>query len=158
MHRNQRHHLGQSQIRFETIPLNGGSELLQHVKGPLEMANGLVVGGSGRTALAGPPPRLDGEFGQSGLSVVPGQQLGLALHEGREAVLQHLGDAPVRELAPALEQRLVGCIPQERVLERVARRRWGSLAEDQFGGHQLIESVAQLSLGDWGHGGQEVVC
>jgi hypothetical protein len=79
---NQRHHLGQPQIGFEMIPLCRWGKLLQQVESPLEMANGLVVRGSSRTALAGPPPRLNSRFGQAGLGVVPGQQLGLALHEG----------------------------------------------------------------------------
>ena len=57
------------------------------------------------------------------LCVVMGKHFGRALRNSGKALVNDLRDVVVKLLAPALEQRVVGGIAYESVLENVARLR-----------------------------------
>jgi hypothetical protein len=85
---------------------------------------------------------------------VPGQQRGFGRGRLGEALLQRLGDPPVELLPPGLEQALVGRVPHQRVLERVARP--AAAPEDQLRRLELAERVAQPVVAEPGHGRQQL--
>ena len=61
-------------------------------------------------------------FVQTRLSVVVGDQLGLGLDDLRKLALQQLGDLSVILLAIALQQRLIGGVLNQGMLEDVPAR------------------------------------
>ena len=96
-----------------------------------------------RRALARLEPIRHGPFGGARFAVVVGQQLGLRLDDLRELALQQLGDLPVILLAGAPQQRLVGGVLDQRVLEDVAGPRRPAALIEQLGLDQLAQPVLQ---------------
>src|SRR6266566_5085101 len=89
------------------------------------------------SALPGPLPIEQSLRMQAGCCVMLRQQFWLRLGGLGEALGQHLSNALVVLLPGALEQRLVGRILDERVLERVGRLRWESPLRDDLCLYQL---------------------
>ena len=100
---------------------------LEHLHPYGEMANRLLVRRALRRALPGGQPVRDGLRTQTGLGVMVRQQLGLGLADLGELRLQHLGNALVVLLAGTLQQRLIGRVLDQGVLETVRRLRWQPL-------------------------------
>ena len=74
--------------------------------------------------LPRPLPVADRLLREPRLRVVVRQQLGLRLDDLGKLRLQHLGNALVVLLPRALEQRLIGRLLDQRMLEDVRRLRW----------------------------------
>ena len=85
------------------------------------------------------------------------EKLGLCLRVLGKLLLQRLRDAGVELLAAGLEQRAVGGVLDQRVLEAVGRIGRGAAAEDQLGGDQLVERGLQLRLRPVGDRGEQRV-
>ena len=77
-------------------------------------------------------PVVDGLLGETPLREMVRQELRLGLGRLREVSFKHLRDASMQLLAPGLEQRLVGRVLDEGVLEAVARLGRRAAAEDQL--------------------------
>ena len=75
-----------------------------------------------------------------------GDEFRLGRRDRRELIAQGIGDLPVQDLPPALEQGFVGRVLNQRVLEGVARigRRAG--AEQQLDFFELRQCGAQCRL------------
>ena len=86
-----------------------------------------------------------------------GDEFRLGRRDRRELAAQGIGDLPVQDLPPALEQRFVGGVLDQRVLEGVARvgRRAG--AEQQLRLFELHQCCAQCRLVAPGDGAQQRV-
>jgi hypothetical protein len=76
-----------------------------------------------------------------------GKQLRSRLRDVGESLLEHFGDPGVQLLALGLEQRLVGGVLNQGVLEAVGRLGRHAAAEHQLRSHPLIEGPAQLVTG-----------
>lgn len=83
------------------------------------------------------------------------EEFGLGFDDLRELGLQHLGDAGVQLLAAGFEQRAVGGVLNEGVLEAVGDLWWAAAAVDQLGCDQLVEGGLEVRLRAVGDGGEE---
>ena len=115
------------------------------------MADGLDVARACRRALAGLAPARDRLLDQPRGGVVKGEQLRPRLDHVGESLDQDLGDALVMLLLRALEQRRVGDVLDERVLEEVPRARGPASLVNQLGGGELRERAQQRRLVHQGH-------
>ena len=86
-----------------------------------QVADGLEIGRACDRALPRPLPVGDGLCGEPRLRVVTGQHLGLRLHEGGKAASSTVAICMMELLARALQQRGVGGLLHEGVLEAVVR-------------------------------------
>ena len=66
-------------------------------------------------------PRIRRALVEPGFCQVIGEQLGLGFDDSRKPLLEHPRNASVQLLAPGLEQRLIGGVLDQRVLETVGR-------------------------------------
>ena len=114
-----------------------------------------------RRALTRPPPRLvpvfDRLLGEPRLRAVVRQKFWLHVRRLRESLLEDARDAGVQLLAAGLEQRLIGGVLDQRVLEAVGGLGRRAAAEHQLGCDQLVEGGAQLVLGPVGDRGEQLV-
>ena len=83
-------------------------------------------------------PVADRRFRQARGGEVMGQGLRLALASVRKPLFERFGDARMQLLSPAFEERLVGGVLDQRVLETVGRLGRRAVAEHQLGGDELI--------------------
>ena len=83
------------------------------------VADGFQIGRAFTGLLTCPLPVANGLLCEPSLSIVMGQQLGLRLAALGKARLQHLGNALMVLLAGATQQRLIGHVLDECMLERV---------------------------------------
>ena len=67
-----------------------------------------------------------------------GEQLGLRVRDLRKAHLQNRCNPRVQLLALELEERLVGGVLDQRMLERINGLGRRAAAKDQLGGQQLV--------------------
>jgi hypothetical protein len=98
--------------------------------------------------LGGPLPKGDRRCRQPGLAIVVRDELRAALDGVNEALLQQFRDLAVIMLAGAPQQRLVGGILDQRVLEDVARARRPAALIQQLSLDEAAESIAQARLVD----------
>ena len=98
-----------------------------------QMIDRLDIGRALRRPLAGLSPVGDGRLSEAGLRVVVGEQFGLFLDRLRKLLLQRFGDPAVLDAPIRSEQRVVGGVLDQRVLERVTRLRRVAALEDQLG-------------------------
>ena len=96
--------------------------------------------------LTGGLPERNGGLNKARGREVMRQHLGFGGLDVREARLDHAGDLTVQLLPAALEQRVVGRVLYQRVLEGVNRIRRRAATEGQSGRGQLRESVVELGL------------
>ena len=125
----------------------GLGQAVDQLKGPLQMGDGLVVGGAAQRQRAGQLPVLQGLGAQPGLAEVLGHQVGPRRRGFREQRNQGLGDLAVDLLPGGAQQRLVGRVLDQRVLEGIGRRRRGIGGIDQIelqqpAQHQLERGAA----------------
>ena len=104
------------------------------------------VGRAAGGQLAGAAPVGNRPRRQARLGQMLGQHFRLGLGDLGKPLLERLGDAGVQLLAPGLEQRLVGRVLDQGVLEAVGRLGRGAAAEDQLGGDQLVEGGVELAF------------
>src|SRR5262249_52608991 len=86
-----------------------------------------------------------------------GKKLRLCLGRLGPLLLQHLGDPRVQLLPLAPQQRTVGRVLNQRVLEEEGGSRWDAPAERETGDDELIQRGIQLSRVPLGNGGQQLV-
>ena len=94
--------------------------------------------------LAGLQPLIDRALGVAGGGQMMGQEFGLALDEIGEILLQHRRDPGMQFLPSSAQQRAVGGVLHQRVLEQVGGVRRGAAAKQQSGIAQLIQRGLQL--------------
>jgi hypothetical protein len=80
-----------------------------------------------------------------------GEQFGVALDEIAETRFQRRGDAPVQFLPSPAQQRTVGSVLHQRVLEQVGGMRSGAAAEQQSRIAQPSQRGLQLPFGTLRH-------
>jgi hypothetical protein len=73
-------------------------------------------------------PPFDREIIETGFGEMMGDRFGFGIR-----VAQRLGRAAMERLAAALEQALVGCVLDQRVLEAIFSLRWSALDKQQVG-------------------------
>jgi hypothetical protein len=67
------------------------------------------------------------------------QQLRLGLGDLRKPTFEDVGDASVQRASRFTQQRAIGRVLHEGVLEQIARMRWDALAEKQTGSDKTVE-------------------
>ena len=102
------------------------------------------IGRASSGQLAGAAPIGNRPLRQARVGQMPSQHLRPGLGDVREPLFQHLGDPGMQLLAPRLEERLVGRVLDQGVLEAVGRLGRRAAAEDQLGADQLFEGIVQL--------------
>src|SRR5262249_26921681 len=80
------------------------------------------------------------------LSVMTRNQLGLALGDLRELTFEGFGDSGMKRMSRLAQQRAVGRIPYQYMLERVARVRRATLPEQQTSANEAVKRRLQLHL------------
>jgi hypothetical protein len=93
--------------------------LVRHLDRLAEMRDRFLEGGAAQRLVASLTPPFNGGIGQAGLSKVMRKHFGLRRRLVGEAVAQSLSDAAMQDLAPALQEILVSCVLNERMLEAV---------------------------------------
>ena len=111
-----------------------------------QMAHRFDVGRVLDGALARLLPVPDRLLGESGLREMVGELLGLLLGRIGEARLEGLRDLPVELLAAPLEERLVGRLLDQRMLEDVAGMRHRPTLVEQLRLDQTLESAPKRGL------------
>ena len=89
------------------------------------------------------------------MGIVTRHELRLARGDFREFLLEGLRDPGMQRAAWPPQQRAVGSILNERMVEQIARLRWRVLAEQQAGAHQPIQRAFQFSFRLTRHGIQQ---
>jgi hypothetical protein len=102
-------------------------------------------------------PVADRLLRQPGLRAVLGKRRGLGRRNLGKLLFKRRGDAGMQLLAPAAQQRTVGGVLHQRVLEGIFRIGGCPAPEDQFGVHELRQGVIQLPLRHRRHGADELV-
>jgi hypothetical protein len=77
----------------------------------------------------------------------PYKHFGMRLLERGDFVIDRARHKPMQVSATALEQSLVGCVPNESVLESVVRFGRNSVNVDEFGISELAQTFLQLLFG-----------
>ncbi len=85
------------------------------------------------------------------------EEFGLGFDDLRKLFLHDLRDPGMQVLALGLEQRAVGGVLDQRVLEAVGGIGRGAAAIDQLGRNQLVQRRLQLRLGPVGDRGEQPV-
>jgi hypothetical protein len=110
------------------------------------MGSGLGKGHALQRQLARGLPKPNGGFGKARSGEMMGQDLRLGGPDVREALLDHAGDLAVQRLPAALQQRVIGGVLHQRVLEGVDSIRRRASTEGQSRCAQLHQGVVELSL------------
>ena len=121
------------------------------------MADRFLVGRAPDGALAGALPVRNSLGTEPGLRVVMGYQLGLRLGGLRELRGQRFGNPLMILLTHGAQQRLVGGLLDERVLEQVSRVGLGPLHVDQAGLQELLQGFVHGRGVEGGDGPQQLV-
>ena len=90
------------------------ARLVRHRDRLAEMGDRLLEGRAAERLVARLAPPFDGEIVETGFGEMMGDRLGLGVR-----LAQRLGRAAMERLAAALEQALVGCVLDQRVLEAI---------------------------------------
>ena len=93
------------------------------------MGGCLLVCRAAERLVAGLAPPFDRRLVEPGLGQMVGDEFRLGRRDSRELSVQDIGDLPVQDLAPALEQGFIGGVLDQGVLEGVARIGWHARAE-----------------------------
>ena len=91
-------------------------------------------------------PQARGLLDQPGLGAVTRQQLGLALGNLGELAFKGFGDTGVKRASRLAQQRAVGRVLHQRMLEQVGRMRRHALPEQQTSCNETVERRFQLRL------------
>ena len=121
------------------------------------MPDRFFVRGFGAGSSAGLEPEVYCPVYQPSFGQVMRQQFWLALHRVRETILEGGGNPGVQNEPAGLEQRLVGRVLDQGVLEAVGGLGRRAAAEDQLGRDQLVEGGAQLGFRPVGDRGEQLV-
>jgi hypothetical protein len=89
-------------------------------------------------ALSGFAPQARGLLDQPCLGAVTRQQFGLGLGDVRELTLEGFGDTSVQRTSSLAQQRAVGRVLHQRVLEQITCMRRYSLPEQQTSRSQTV--------------------
>jgi hypothetical protein len=117
--------------------LCGTRTLVSHLDGFAEMCNRLLKGGTAQRLVAGLAPPFDRRINQTSLREMMRQHFGLSRRLVVEAIAQSLRYAAMQDLAPALQEILIGRVLNERVLEAI-------VAFGQYAFHQHDVGVGKL--------------
>ena len=110
------------------------------------MGGGLLERRTAERLVAGLAPPFDRRLVETGLGQMMGDDFRLGRDDCRELAAQGIGDLPVQDLPPAPEQRFVGCVLDQRVLEGVARIGRHARAEQQLRLFEPRQCHAQCRL------------
>ena len=143
--------------QFVAVALRRIGQPVEQRDASLQMANRLLARGPADRPPPGEVPIGQCLLGQFGLREMVGEQLGVDVADVREPVRQGPGDLLVVLAAPALEERLIRRVADQRVFERVAGVGQHAMLEQEFGAHQFGQSLAQFGLGHGRHGFDQLV-
>ena len=91
-------------------------------------------------------PQARGFLDQASLSAVARQQLGLVLGNLSELAFEGFGDASVKRASRLAQQRAIGRVLHQGMLEQISRVRRHALPEQQTGRNETVERRSQLRL------------
>ena len=106
-----------------------------------EVAQGFLISRVLERPLSCPLPVRERRLVLPRLGVVVGDQLRLGINRLRKALLEHLCNTLMVLLAGALEQRLIGCILDQGMLEEIRRLRGQPLLIEELRLHQLVQPM-----------------
>src|SRR4029453_2630355 len=129
--------------QFLVRPLASLWESGEHLQPFGDVADCLEVGGALEGSLAGPLPMGNSRCAEARLGVVMGEQFGLSFHRLWKLGLQHLRNALVILLPGALEERLIGGLLDEGMLEDVRRLWWKTALVHEFCVYQPVQLTLQ---------------
>ena len=132
-------------------------QMLEHVEPSGEVCDGFRIRRSFVSTLARVLPVTDGLLNQARLGAMVGEQFGLDLGRLRKSLGKHLSDPLMELLASALQQRMVGRLLDQRMLEGVDRVRRGAAPVHEFRIHETSQGVLQRWLLYWRHGPEQFI-
>ena len=145
------------QSEFAPVPLRRLRQSGQRLQRPAQMGRRLGHRRTGDRALAGGAPTADGLLGHAGPGEVLRQQLGPRFRDVRRQGLDRLRDRRMQLPPPREEQRAIGRIQHQRVLEREGGMRRHAGAEHEARLRQPVQQLAQLGLRPPRNGSEQLV-
>ena len=145
------------QLELEALSIGRGRHSPQQSDRPRERVRRLAHRRPTEGRATGPRPCIRGGRVEPGFGQVICEQFWLGFDDSRKPLLEHVRDASVQLLAPGLEQRLIGGVLDQRVLETVDRLGRAAAAKHELGGDQLVEPAFQLLLRPVGDCGEQLV-
>ena len=133
--------------QFVPVALGCVGQTVEQRDAGLQMANRLLARGPPDRPPPGEMPVGQRVLGQFGLREMVGEQLGVDVPDVREPLRQGAGDLFVVLAAPALEERLIRRVTDQRVFERIAGVGQHAVLEQEFGAHQFGQSLAEFGFG-----------
>ena len=100
-------------------------------------------------------PQGRGLLDQTSLSEVTRQQFGLVLGNLGELAFKGFGDTSVKRASRLAQQRAIGRILHQRVLEQIRRVRWRALPKQQACLDKAVERRLEFGLRLAGHSSQQ---
>ncbi len=107
------------------------------------MGNSFGGAGARQCPAPGSQPVRDSPVRPLGGAVVAGKQFRLSVHGLRKAFFQNPGDSRVYLPPPGQQLAFVGCVPQQRVLEKIAVGLFRAPGEHDLGAEQLLQGLVQ---------------
>jgi hypothetical protein len=123
---------GAEQLELEALSIGRGRYSSEQADRPRERVRRLAHRRPIEGCATGPRPCIRRARVEPGFGQMIREQLRLVFDDSRKPRLEHLRDTSVQLLAPGLEQRLIGDIFDQGVLETVGRVRWGAAAKHKL--------------------------
>ena len=123
---------GHLYLQLPLVPRRCLRYLRYQFQSSLAVDHSLHVGRALYGELTGSVPIVDSLISQAGFRIMLGQNFRFGLGGPREPIFKHLRNSLMILLPTDLEQRLIGCVPDKRVLEVIDGIRQQPSAEDQF--------------------------
>ena len=120
------------QLELEALPIGRGRQSPEQSDGPGERVRRLTHRRPIERRTTCPRPRIRRALVEPGFGQVVCEQLGLGFDDSRKPLRQHLRDASVQLLASGLEQRLIGDIFDQGVLETIGGVGRGAAAKHEL--------------------------
>ena len=152
----ERHRQQAAQPDLHPIAIGRRRHRVQGLEAVLQMADGFRVGRAAHRQLARLEPALERLRVLLAGEVVMGDLFALRDVAGLTSILHRSGDAQVDLLALAPEQRVVGRVADQRVLERVAGLDAEAAPVDEAGLHQLAQLALERVDGVRGDRGEQL--
>ena len=142
----QRHAEGRVQFDLLMEAFGGFRLIAKQLQSAPQLLNRLLEGPPIERPRAGPIPIVDRLHRVSRFGEVAGNDLGLCLGDVRELRFERLADPLMKLLALLFDERVVGRVLDQGVLERVLRARQAAPLAEQVGRDELLQFRLQVGV------------
>ena len=134
-----------AQRQLEDVPIGGRRQALDDREAFFQVVDRFLERDPGQRRFTGTAPERHRLHELARFGPMMGEELGRPRDRLRKLALERVRDPRVHLFALAVEKRVVGGVPHQRVLERVDRVRWRLIPGHQAGPRQLRQLLVELS-------------